>query len=272
MEKALSIGWFSTARGESSQKLLNAIVDSINKGNLNACIEFVFCSRDWGESNKTDTFLTQVNNYHIPLVNLSVQRFADKCQQKVGVTDEFLPEWRLQYDKQIIDKLQNYNPDICVMAGYMLIVGPEICNKFDIINLHPALPNGPKGTWQNVIWSLIQQQATQSGNMMHLVTTTLDRGPVITYCKFDIRGPKFDKLWKDNAQATVTKNENNELFKAIRQEGFIREIPLIISTIKAFSEHKIQIDKNKRLVDANGCLLEGYDLTEEVDNNRNVSK
>ena len=87
--------------------------------------------------------------------------------------------------------------DIIVLAGYMLVVGEEICEIHDMINLHPAAPNGPAGTWQEVIWLLIHKRAQESGNMMHLVTQELDKGPPITYCTFPVRGPAFDPLWQE---------------------------------------------------------------------------
>jgi phosphoribosylglycinamide formyltransferase-1 len=46
-----------------------------------------------------------------------------------------------------------------------------------MINLHPAAPGGPTGTWQEVIWQLIEGRAVETGVMMHLVTPELDRGP-----------------------------------------------------------------------------------------------
>ena len=45
--------------------------------------------------------------------------------------------------------------DFGVLAGYMWIVSPDFCEKVKLINLHPALPGGPKGSWQEVIWQLI---------------------------------------------------------------------------------------------------------------------
>ena len=61
-----------------------------------------------------------------------------------------------------------------------------------MINLHPAAPNGPDGTWQEVIWKLIEQRADHSGVKIHLVTEELDRGPTIAYCRYPIHSPAFD--------------------------------------------------------------------------------
>ena len=39
--------------------------------------------------------------------------------------------------------------DVCLQACHFL------CKDFRFINLHPALPNGPKGTWTDVVKNLI---------------------------------------------------------------------------------------------------------------------
>ncbi|GAH59253.1 unnamed protein product, partial [marine sediment metagenome] len=42
--------------------------------------------------------------------------------------------------------------------------------RYNMVNLHPAAPGGPTGTWQEVIWQLIENKAEETGVMMHLVT------------------------------------------------------------------------------------------------------
>jgi folate-dependent phosphoribosylglycinamide formyltransferase PurN len=266
----LKIGWFSTARGDSSRDLLIKTVESIKSGQLDARMEFVFCSREPGEAEKTDIFIERVTAYKIPLACLSVKRFAAAYQKGIAVKDEVLPSWRLEYDRKVMSMLDGFNVDVCMLAGYMLIVGKEMCDKYNMINLHPALPTGPKGTWQEVIWQLISEKAGRSGVMMHLVTPQLDRGPVITYCGYPVTGPDFDNLWSEIKSAPVDKiraeqGENNALFKAIRHAGFIRETPLIIHTLKAFSEGKITINSKKKLLDGAGKEIAGYDLTSGID-------
>jgi folate-dependent phosphoribosylglycinamide formyltransferase PurN len=145
-----------------------------------------------------------------------------------------------------------------------------------MINLHPAAPGGPAGTWQEVIWKLIEDRASQTGAMMHLVTPELDKGPSVTYCTFLIRGKEFDRYWEDIEsypleQIKRQQGENNPLFKLIRQHGLAREFPLIIATIKTFSEGKVKIEQ-KKIVDASGKLIRGYDLTQEIDKIISMSK
>jgi len=264
------LGWFSTGRGKGSRGLLKAVHDSIESDEIKAEIAFVFCSREYGETEATDIFLDMVRDYHIPLITFSYRKFKSKAGASHTGKEEGFPSWRLDYDREIIARLQNFHPDLCVLAGYMLIVGPEMCQKYNMINLHPAAPSGPAGTWQEVIWQLIESGAEETGAMIHLVTPELDKGPVVAYCTFPIRGVPFDQHWKEIkgkpvAQIKKEQGEDNALFKLIRQHGAARELPLIIATIQAFSRSKIKITADKRVVDAQGRPIKGYDLTKEID-------
>ena len=264
------LGWFSTGRGKGSRGLLKAVHDSIKSGEIDAEFAFVFCSREYGETEPTDIFLRMVEDYRIPLVTFSYQKYKAKVGGSGGVPDEIWPSWRLAYDREVMARLQDFRPDLCVLAGYMLIVGPEVCQKYDMVNLHPAAPGGPAGTWQEVIWKLIETGAESTGAMMHLVTPELDKGPMVTYCTFSIRGGPFDQHWteikgKSVAQVKQEQGEENALFKLIRQHGVVRELPLVITTVQAFSQGQVIITSDKQVIDAQGSLIRGYDLTTEID-------
>ena len=110
--------------------------------------------------------------------------------------------------------------------------------------------------------------------MMHLVTPQLDKGPPVNYCTFPIRGRSFDKYWQEIAGYSIEtikegQGENNPLFKLIREQGLIREFPLIIATLKAFSQHKVRI-AGAKITDSEGRPISGYDLTSDI--NRIVNK
>ena len=262
MTAMYQLGWFSTGRDKAARELLQTVHSQIKLGEIKAEIAFVFCNRDPGESRESDLFLSQVEDYHIPVIYFSYQKFKAK-------QDGTLSQWRLEYDREVMNQLHNFHPDLCVLAGYMLIVGEEMCQRYNMINLHPATPSGPSGTWQEVIWQLIDNQTEQTGVMMHLVTPELDKGPPVTYCTFPIRGEPFDKYWgkiRGHPLEVIKKGqgENNPLFRLIRRHGLTREFPLIISTIKAFSQGKIKITAEKRAADADGSVIKGYNLTGEI--------
>ena len=268
----LRLGWFSSGRGPGSRDLLRTVMEKKNSGVLDVNIEFVFCNWDNNEEPNTrkeqrEQFFDMVKEYEIPLVTLSWKTFLPDMR----VSDE--TAWRNEYGKKMREVLSKYGFDIGVLAGYMLWVDDETCGKYDLINLHPALPNGPKGTWQEVIWQLIKDDAEEHGIMIHLCTREWDRGSALTYCGFPIRGPGYDELWekmheklKDVSLDHIKANEgeNEPLFAMIRKNGALRELPLIVSTIKHFAEGKLRMEDQK--VYHNGhCVSEPFDLSCEVD-------
>jgi folate-dependent phosphoribosylglycinamide formyltransferase PurN len=270
LAKRYKIGWFSTGRGSGSKGLLKATQYAIKAGELDAEIEFVFCSRERGETEPTDQYLDMVKDYGIPLVSFSYQKYRAMRGMPNPDPNAPLPQWRIDYDKEVLKLLEKFHPNLCVLAGFMLITTPIMCDKYDIINLHPAAPGGPAGTWQQVIWKLIETGADTQGVKMHVAIPELDMGPTATYCTFPIRGKAFDKLWKEIKGKTVeeikaAQGVENALFKTIREHGAIRELPLTVATLRVFSEGKVKITKDRQVVDAAGHVIKGYDLTREID-------
>ncbi len=270
MSHLYQIGWFSSGGSQTSRDLLSAVVDSIRRDEIKAEIAFVFCSREPGESIESDAFLKLVQNYGIPLVSFSYREF--KAGQDIPARDASgkLADWRMDYDRQVIARLEGFEPDLCVLAGYMLITGPEMCRKFDMINLHPAAPGGPVGTWRQVIWKLIEANARETGVLMHLVTPELDKGPELTYGKFSIRGEPFDRYWQEIEGLSLQDikqrdGADNPLFKLIRRYGLAREIPLILATIKIFSRGTLRVNSNKLVIDVEDYPILAFDLTGEIE-------
>jgi len=265
-----SLGWFTTAKGQGSRNLLQAVQERILSGDIDAKIEWIFLTREPGDSPQTDKFIELARSYGIPLVTFSYKKYRENRGAQRGTKVEDLPEWRLDYDREVLKRLAAFpRPQLCVLAGYMLVVGPEICTYYDMLNLHPAAPDGPAGTWQEVVWKLIDEQTESSGVMMHLVTPELDKGPVVTYCRYPIRGPAFDGLWKQIGDSTAadikaSEGEANALFREIRRHGAARELPLIGSTVKAFSRGLIAV-KDHIPVNCAGRPIKGYNLSADID-------
>ncbi len=260
------IGWFSSGRGPGSRDLLSTMHDSIESGDVKAEISFVFCNRERGFSEETDQFLDLVELYQIPLVCFSSVKFREQ------LTVEQMADWRLRYDREIMQKLDNFSVELSMLAGYMLVVGFEMCQRYTMINLHPAEPGGPKGTWREVIWELIESRARTTGVMLHLATPDLDEGPPVTFCRFSIKGEPFDSHWqrleRESLESIKAQEcDEFELFKLIRQYGVKRELPLIVTTVKVFSEGRVKI-MNGRMLDGQNFKplpVQGYDLSSEID-------
>jgi phosphoribosylglycinamide formyltransferase-1 len=265
----LHIGWFSTGRDEAACQLLEAAWKAIQTGELKASIVFVFSNRERGENPASDRFFDLVEGYGIPLVCLSSKRFRQERGGQIARAGEPLPAWRAEYDRAVMRLLEAHSFDLGVLAGYMLIFTEEVCRHYNLLNLHPAPPGGPAGTWQEVIWQLIEQRASTAGVMMHLATKELDQGPPVTYCTYSIRGPAFERLWaqvvgKSVAEVQASEGEDNGLFQEIRRQGVMRELPLVVATLRAFADGKVRI-AGGRVVDAGGLPIAAYDLTQEID-------
>jgi folate-dependent phosphoribosylglycinamide formyltransferase PurN len=266
----LRIGWFSTGRGEGSRRLLSAAVEAIRRGELDAEIAFVFCNRERGEHEATDQFLDLAASFGIPCVTLSSRRFRRERDGALSKPGEALPPWRAEYDRRVLELISERPFDVGMLAGYMLIFTREVSQRLRLLNLHPAEPGGPVGTWQEVVWQLIDARAERSGVMIHLATDALDEGPVVTYCTYPLRGPAFDALWdaigaRTAAELREAEGETQPLFLEIRRHGAARERPLVAATLKAFAEGRLRVEGGRPLDGAGHELPGGMDLTPEID-------
>jgi len=267
------IGWFSSGRDEAARDLLRTAVDAVSDGTIPGEIAFVFSDREPGEFEESDRFFELVRTYGLDLICFSHRAYEPELRRSGREDPKALSEWRRAYDRDIMIRLDVYQADLNVLAGYMLITSDEMCRRYDIINLHPAEPGGPKGTWQQVVWQLIETRAGRTGAMMHLVSEVLDEGPPVAYCTFSLRGGFLEELWRGMdrklarsslRQIRREEGEDEPLFKEIRRRGVIRELPLIVRTVKAFAEGRIRIEEGKVLAEG-GVLERGYDLTREID-------
>ena len=184
------IGLFTSAWDKVAWELVDEVYRNIQNGLIpNSEIAFVFVSREERETRYGDLMIHNVQVADLPLMTFSSARFKPELRERDRAV------WRLEHDREVMKLLPS--TDLIVLLGYMWWFGEEMCQKRTAINLHPALPTGPKGTYREVIWQLIRERAIETGVMMHLVTPELDRGPIISFCHFSIRGGDFDPFWQD---------------------------------------------------------------------------
>jgi len=86
---------------------------------------------------------------------------------------------RSGYENELLGCLKSLKPDWIFLAGYMLVLGPEIIAAFPkrILNIHPSLLPKHRGL-------RAQKQAIDAGDKIagcsvHYVTEELDGGPII---------------------------------------------------------------------------------------------
>lgn len=265
----MRIGWFSTGRGEGSQKLLRAAVEAIQDGRLDAEVAFVFSNRERGQFDATDAFFDQVAGYGIPLVTLSDARFRREHGGAIARAGDPLPAWRADYDRAAAELLRPYSYDLGMLAGYMLVMTAPLFEGHAMLNLHPAAPGQPAGTWQEVTWQLIAQRVDHGGVRIHFVTAELDAGAIVTYCTFPLRGPNIDLLWRAADHRGIDELRESEgeafpLFQEIRRRGAAREVPLVVETLRAFADGRLRVDDG-RIMAADTRVVRGFDLTPEIE-------
>lgn len=83
----------------------------------------------------------------------------------------------------VLDKLKIYNPDLIVLAGFLLQFPVSIIKSFpSIINIHPALlpKYGGKGMYgMNVHRTVLENKEPETGITIHYVTENYDEGGII---------------------------------------------------------------------------------------------
>jgi phosphoribosylglycinamide formyltransferase 1 len=155
----------------------------------------------------------------------------------------------------------------------MLIISHRLCRAFLCLNLHPAVPGGPRGTWQEVMWQLMAGGIKEAGGMMHLATPELDAGPPVAYFRFPLAGPEFEPLWAQFAlkleehslaEIKAGEGEAEPLFARIRNDELRREFPLILLTLKNLADGRFILSRAG--VHTGGHLLpQGLDLSSQVE-------
>ena len=142
---------------------LQAIIDAVkNKTITNASLEVVI-------SNKKDAYaLTRAKENNI----------AAEC---VCVKDY---ETREEFNKALIKKIDSYNLDLIVLAGFLVVLPPELIAKYrnKIINVHPSLipsfcGNGFYGL--HVHEKALERGVKVTGATVHFVDEGTDTGPII---------------------------------------------------------------------------------------------
>ncbi len=136
---------------------LQAIIDAIQAGTLDATIELVVSSRPSAYG------LKRAEAAGLQTLTLSKETYEDSFVA----------------DMVIATELKRYNVDYVVMAGYMRKVGVPILNTFPdrVLNLHPALLPSFRGA--HAIQDAYEYGVKVTGVTVHLANADYDRGPII---------------------------------------------------------------------------------------------
>jgi folate-dependent phosphoribosylglycinamide formyltransferase PurN len=240
----LRVAWLTTGRGPGSFGALDYLFAAIERG-LPVEVAVVFLNRELREAEATDRLMDFVRSKRVPLETLSSVRFRKARGGALSRPGEPLPAWRAEFDGEVAGRLARYGFDLGIMFGYMLIATEPLFTRFTFLNDHPALPEGPVGTWQQVILELIRGRAEESGCMWNVVTGDLDRGPVVSFSRFEIAGPDIARLWTEALELGTGASDEDlkgtRLFAEIRRRGVVSERPLMVETLRAVAEGRLAV-------------------------------
>jgi phosphoribosylglycinamide formyltransferase-1 len=104
---------------------------------------------------------------------------ASKAEVATTVVDHTSYESREAFDTALVQAVNQDNPDVVVLAGFMRILTPVFIDAFlgKLVNIHPSLL--PKYPGLNTHQRAIDNGDKEAGATVHYVTNELDGGPPI---------------------------------------------------------------------------------------------
>ena len=136
---------------------LQSIIDRIADQSLNVKILAVI-------SNKANAYgIERAKKAQLPIEIIEHQNYAS----------------REIFDAQLIQIINQYQPQLIVLAGFMRILSDDFVHYFygKMINIHPSLL--PKYRGLNTHQQVLEAGDSQHGLTIHFVSSQLDGGPII---------------------------------------------------------------------------------------------
>lgn len=104
---------------------------------------------------------------------------AAKADVETAVVDHTEYSNRDSYDAALIEKIDSFQPNLVVLAGFMRILTDEFVRHYRgrLINIHPSLL--PKYKGLNTHKRALESGDSKHGASVHFVNEELDGGPVV---------------------------------------------------------------------------------------------
>ena len=109
-------------------------------------------------------------------LGLAVEILSRKPFVKDGAFDD------AAYSAALISLLSPYSPNLVVMAGFMTRLHRSVTERFDVVNVHPALLPmfGGEGFYGHHVHEAVLAAGVKvSGATVHFADAAYDRGPII---------------------------------------------------------------------------------------------
>ncbi len=198
--------------GSNLQAILDAVASGFIAGRVSAVV-----------SNKANVF--------------GLER-ARRAGVATAVLDHKAYPDRLSYDAALMAAIDEHQPDLVVLAGFMRILTPNFVEHYQgrLLNIHPSLL--PKYQGLNTHQRAIDAGDAEHGCSVHFVTAELDGGPVILQAKV----PIFPDDDAESVAARVHEQEH-------------RIYPLVI---RWFCQNRLQQRSDQALLDGQVLSKHGY--------------
>ncbi len=137
---------------------------------------------------------------------------AKECAIATEIINHKEYKTREDFESEIENRLENYDVDLIVLAGFMRILTASFTDKWldKIINIHPSLLPDYKGL--NTHERAINDGKKEGGCTVHFVNADLDSGPVI----LQKRVPILEGDTADILAARVLEQEHKAYPEAIK--------------------------------------------------------
>lgn len=137
-------------------------------------------------------------------------KIAKVASIPLEVIDPKAYESREAFDAVVVERLQQYSPDLTVLAGFMRILTLVFTEQITSINLHPSLLPRHKGL--KAIEKSYEDEHSYGGVSIHYVSSELDGGEVILQREVSKEGLSFEAY-----DEKVRSIEKDALVEAIRK-------------------------------------------------------
>ena len=136
---------------------------------------------------------------------------------------------REEFDQTLSNIIDQYNPEIVILAGFMRILGAEFMHQYSgkMLNIHPSLL--PKFQGLNTHQRAIEAKENQHGVSIHFVTEQLDGGPIIAQTSVDV----------------IDTDTTESLAKRV----LLEEHKLFPKVIHWFTQGRLKLEKNHATLD-----------------------
>ena len=93
---------------------------------------------------------------------------------------------RDEFDTALRAQIEQYSPDLVVLAGFMRILTPQFVGFYAnrMLNIHPSLLPDFKGVHTHQ--QALQAGVSEHGATVHLVTAELDHGPILDQARVPV--------------------------------------------------------------------------------------